>query len=390
MGLSINSFHFYIFVVELFRSHLDHLATSIFLTDANGSAYQFFLNLPFGETMAEQYPDSYYKTPFKFSGKELDEHTGLHYFGARYYDSRISIWLSVDPLAEKGPNINPYVYCMENPISLIDPDGRWPGGPNGGGGCLGADPADPDRGKSRQSVLDKARLDGAVNCILGYYTAAKSVVQNPKKAAKNVLVGVFSVLNSHLNRTVADDVSAAVSNAYDNWVKRIKHSPDPEKEFATWQGEIATDIGITLITDGALRSVKLGRGFGIAEEVGETGYVGIQSVSGYVGIQSVSMTDNLVRIVAMEDDILIFSANIGTETVEGIANFSINEGILYLDKAHIQGSEAGKVGRKALWDMGEDLGRQFNVREVHVQGGVRTTGKYKGKLPSPWIIKVNY
>ena len=106
--------------------HPDHLGTSTFLTDANGVAYQFFLNLPFGETMAEQYPSSYYKTPFKFSGKELDEETGLHYFGARYYDSRSSIWLSVDPLALRYPATNPYVYCFDNPINMIDPDGRAP------------------------------------------------------------------------------------------------------------------------------------------------------------------------------------------------------------------------------------------------------------------------
>ncbi|MDR6969260.1 RHS repeat-associated protein [Flavobacterium arsenatis] len=73
--------------------------------------------------MAEQYPDSYYKTPFKFSGKEMDEETGLHYFGARYYDSRSSIWLSVDPLAENFPNFNPYAYCYQNPINIIDPTG---------------------------------------------------------------------------------------------------------------------------------------------------------------------------------------------------------------------------------------------------------------------------
>ncbi|MDR6969255.1 RHS repeat-associated protein [Flavobacterium arsenatis] len=74
--------------------------------------------------MAEQHPDSYYKTPFKFSGKEMDEETGLHYFGARYYDSRSSIWLSVDPLAEKYPSIGPYVYVASNPINAIDPDGK--------------------------------------------------------------------------------------------------------------------------------------------------------------------------------------------------------------------------------------------------------------------------
>lgn len=106
--------------------HPDHLGTSTFLTDMNGNAYQFFINLPFGETMAEQLPSNYYRTPYKFSGKELDEETGLYYYGARYYDPRASIWLSVDPLAEQYPNVNPYVYCFQNPVNLIDPDGRAP------------------------------------------------------------------------------------------------------------------------------------------------------------------------------------------------------------------------------------------------------------------------
>ena len=112
----------------IYYYHPDHLGTSTSLTDANGSAYQFFLNLPFGETLAEQFPsyNNYYRTPFKFSGKEMDEQTGLHYFGARYYDSQVSIWLSVDPLAEKFPSWNPYNYTMQNPINLIDPSGMSP------------------------------------------------------------------------------------------------------------------------------------------------------------------------------------------------------------------------------------------------------------------------
>jgi RHS repeat-associated protein len=111
----------------LYFYHPDHLGTSTALTDFNGDVYQFFLNLPFGETMAEQLPSTYYNTPYKFNGKELDEETGLYYYGARFYDPRISTWLSVDPLVEEYPNVNPYVYCFQNPISLIDPDGRGPG-----------------------------------------------------------------------------------------------------------------------------------------------------------------------------------------------------------------------------------------------------------------------
>ena len=62
--------------------------------------------------------------PSPFTGKERDEETGYGYFGARYMDHElITMWLSVDPLADKYPNISPYAYCMWNPIRLIDPNG---------------------------------------------------------------------------------------------------------------------------------------------------------------------------------------------------------------------------------------------------------------------------
>jgi len=59
-----------------------------------------------------------------FSGKERDEETGLLYFGARYQDSKYGIWYSVDPLAEKSPNVSSYVYCLDNPVNAVDPDGK--------------------------------------------------------------------------------------------------------------------------------------------------------------------------------------------------------------------------------------------------------------------------
>lgn len=76
--------------------------------------------------MAEQLGSNYYNSPFKFNGKELDEETGFYYYGARYYDPKISIWLSVDPLAEKYPSVNSYAYCFNNPVNFIDPDGLEP------------------------------------------------------------------------------------------------------------------------------------------------------------------------------------------------------------------------------------------------------------------------
>lgn len=63
--------------------------------------------------------------PFVFTGKERDEETGYGYFGARYMDHELTtMWLSVDPMADKYPNSSPYNYCMWNPVKLVDPDGR--------------------------------------------------------------------------------------------------------------------------------------------------------------------------------------------------------------------------------------------------------------------------
>ena len=46
------------------------------------------------------------------------------YFGARYYDSETGIWISVDPLLDNYPSFSPYVYCANNPVKFVDPDGR--------------------------------------------------------------------------------------------------------------------------------------------------------------------------------------------------------------------------------------------------------------------------
>ncbi|WP_238160941.1 DUF6443 domain-containing protein, partial [Flavobacterium cupreum] len=63
---------------------------------------------------------------YKYNGKELQDELGLNMYdyGARNYDPALGRWMNVDPLAEKYPNISPYVYVADNPINAIDPDGR--------------------------------------------------------------------------------------------------------------------------------------------------------------------------------------------------------------------------------------------------------------------------
>jgi RHS repeat-associated protein len=50
---------------------------------------------------------------------------GNYYCGARYYDPKISVWLSVDPKAHWYPRHSPYNFSLNNPINLVDPNGQW-------------------------------------------------------------------------------------------------------------------------------------------------------------------------------------------------------------------------------------------------------------------------
>ncbi len=111
---------------QVYWFHSDHLGTGTLITDLEGRPHQFFLNLPYGETFIEQ--GGYrHNNPYKFNGKELDEETGLYYYGARYYDPKVSVFLSVDPIASKFPFQSPYVYAAANPIRFMDINGLGPG-----------------------------------------------------------------------------------------------------------------------------------------------------------------------------------------------------------------------------------------------------------------------
>ncbi len=69
--------------------------------------------LPFGQI----YRDSA-DSKFKFGGKERDE-SGLDYFSARYYDSDLGIFTSLDPVASEPS----YSYVASDPLNGVDPSG---------------------------------------------------------------------------------------------------------------------------------------------------------------------------------------------------------------------------------------------------------------------------
>ncbi|WP_295795219.1 SpvB/TcaC N-terminal domain-containing protein [Mucilaginibacter sp.] len=103
--------------------HSDHLGSTAYVTDAQGSVSQHEEYIPFGETYYDKHISSY-SSPYLFNAKELDAETGLYYYGARYYNPQQSQWISADPMVDKYPGLSPYNYTLDNPVRLIDPNGK--------------------------------------------------------------------------------------------------------------------------------------------------------------------------------------------------------------------------------------------------------------------------
>ena len=107
-----------------FYYHTNHLGSTAFVTDQNQNITQGFLYAPFGEITTE-YNATFGNDiipKYSFNAKELDEETGMYYYEARYY--KPPVFTSRDAMMDQKPWSSPYVYCKNNPIIMIDPDGR--------------------------------------------------------------------------------------------------------------------------------------------------------------------------------------------------------------------------------------------------------------------------
>ena len=97
----------------------NNIGSSSILLDNTGSVVNEQEYYPFGETSF----GSHGKKRYQYVGKERDEESGMYYYGARYYAPWTCRFISVDPLAGKYADINPYNYAGNKPIGKIDIDG---------------------------------------------------------------------------------------------------------------------------------------------------------------------------------------------------------------------------------------------------------------------------
>lgn len=111
--------------------HADHLGSITFLTTPYGKKEETGLRYgPYGRILAAQGAGN---VKYGFNGKEIDDETGFHYYGARYYDAQRVSWTSADPMMLTSTGgvldlrrLNLYTYVVNNPIVFVDPTGEEP------------------------------------------------------------------------------------------------------------------------------------------------------------------------------------------------------------------------------------------------------------------------
>lgn len=101
----------------------DHQGNNRLVINQIGIIEQINHYYPFGGIFDDNIAVS---QPYRYNGKELDRMYGLDWYdyGARNYDSAIGRFTTIDPETEKYSLVSPYVYCKNNPINRIDPDGK--------------------------------------------------------------------------------------------------------------------------------------------------------------------------------------------------------------------------------------------------------------------------
>ena len=107
-------YHFYL---------TDHQGNVRIVASAGGAVEETNHYYPFGALFGESAGGG--RQHYKYNGKELDRLLALDWYdyGARWYDPVLARWHAIDPLANEAPGISPYVYCNNNAVNKIDPNG---------------------------------------------------------------------------------------------------------------------------------------------------------------------------------------------------------------------------------------------------------------------------
>ena len=99
----------------------DHQGSVRDVVDDDGAVLNHIVYDSFGQVTSESDPTVDFR--FGYTGRELDEETGLLQYRARYYDAAVGQFVSEDPIGFSAGDANIYRYVGNSPTNYTDPSG---------------------------------------------------------------------------------------------------------------------------------------------------------------------------------------------------------------------------------------------------------------------------
>jgi hypothetical protein len=95
-------------------------------------------------------------------------------------------------------------------------------------------------------------------------------------------------------------------------------------------------------------------------------------------------TDQIsIEIEDVDHPVAVVMITTPVGTLSLIGGISIVGRMMRIDRARVEGLTMGALGRVGLSAIGRKLLEVADVDEIIIQGGTRTTGRTKGKIPRP-------
>ncbi|MFC1703670.1 RHS repeat domain-containing protein [Candidatus Omnitrophota bacterium] len=217
----------------------DALSSTNMIVDRNGQIVMEHQRSPYGNYVSGDTEGERYL----YTNREVDAESGLTYMNARYYDSEIGRFVTLDSYlgkAESPQTRNPFTYALNNPMKYYDPTGNYPT-PYDGYDII-KEQGDIDRELSSYLEGEQREVEASIdlhNSALDYIKENAIAIRTDSRIDSRWVeeVALISIHGVTIGITIGKDVTEKSQKDYDEYIDKAPPIILPPIDFSDFTPE---------------------------------------------------------------------------------------------------------------------------------------------------------